>query len=445
MDKKQDVKQDMKNISFDVKFENFSDVDEEGFVRGKVKVAYAGKNRNYSDITKDAFEKAQSSIFNRPVVGNWLEEEENFGGHDMILEKRGNKFIVKDTTVPYGVVPESCNPRWEAVEDENGNVKNYFTVDVVLWHERYPEQIQAIMDGKMNQSMEIMIRDGEWDSNYDYFVVNDFYYSALCILGRERDESGKGNSDVEPCFEDSDVEVYQFEAGEAFNSKLAEMMNKFNMKTNNKIECEGGEVEKVDEIEKVAMEEEVVEEPVAEEVKVPEEKNMESTEEVEDVQEVEAEADEPVEEQPEEEQEEPGKEECEKSEDIEPEEKQEDDFEVLKQNMFSMSQELEELRRFKADVMAERVQVQKEQERQDKLDIFERFSKLLTDAEMASIKESMEEFSADEIDVKLAKAYTEKMLQKADESVSEAEVVEAMENFTHKEESKTAEKNRFAI
>src|SRR5690606_5264114 len=118
--------------------------------------AYAGKNRNCTDIPKEAFENAMESLKLIPVVGNWIPEKNNFGGHDVALEVEGNSLKTVDKTKPYGVVPENCNAEWVDVTDENGNTKRYLECDVILWQERYPEPIQKVIDDGVNQSMEIM-------------------------------------------------------------------------------------------------------------------------------------------------------------------------------------------------------------------------------------------------------------------------------------------------
>lgn len=200
--------------SLDLSFTNFQEADNKGHVRAKVRIAYAGFNRNYSYIPKEVFENAAKSLSNVPLVGNWLGD--NFGGHDVIFETKGNEVIIKDATTPYGVVPEDCNPRWETVINDKGDEVEYFTCDVVLWEERFPEQIAFIKDNETNQSMEIMVTEGYFDDE-DYFVVDDFYFSALCLLGTSEDPE----DNVEPAFEDSRVTLFSY--GKEFTNKFKQI------------------------------------------------------------------------------------------------------------------------------------------------------------------------------------------------------------------------------
>lgn len=217
------------HVSIGLKFENLRPIENTGFVRGECKIAYAGKNRNWSNISRGAFDKAEKTLFGIPVVGNWIEDSSEefggrFGGHDIILETRGNELILKDNTVPFGFVPQDANPRWVDVTDEDGNSKSYYTSDVILWYERYKNQIDSIINKGSNQSMEIMTTDYEWDASSNYLNINEFYYSALCLLGRNEDDLSKN---IEPCFENSEVVVNNFSFNEEFSAKVFELKKAF--------------------------------------------------------------------------------------------------------------------------------------------------------------------------------------------------------------------------
>lgn len=237
------------------KFEKISNT---GFVKGRARIAYAGANRNWSYISKDAFDNALDSLALVPIVGNWISEKNNYGGHDMSIEEVGNELQVVDKTRPYGVVPQNHNAEWVDVEDENGNIKKYVECDVILWKDRYEKPVQKIIDNGVNQSMEIIPIDASYNEKTGYYDVNSFYYSALCLLGRSDDNP---EDNVEPCFEQSEVTVYQFnldkdEFKTEFNLMMAELKQ---------FSFEGGEnVTKspMEEIKDEVFEEELVEEVV---------------------------------------------------------------------------------------------------------------------------------------------------------------------------------------
>lgn len=209
-------KHDLKNIEMTAKFSNFEVLNED-FTRCRCSVFYTGRNRNYSDITEDALDKfiAKKGYANIPVVAHLMKDDDgNFyvGSHDrkIILSNEGIDFI--DETVPYGVIPEDCNPSKDLITEKSGIQRKYFSVDIILWTHRYPIMEASYNDEiYFNQSMEIVFDSSEID-NDGYVVVHDFHMSALCLLNK-RDSSGTdgNNKNQEPCFESSQVKKFSID------------------------------------------------------------------------------------------------------------------------------------------------------------------------------------------------------------------------------------------
>lgn len=178
--------------------ESFEQLNDE-FTKAKCTIMYSDLNRNNSSMSKEVVDNALYSLYNIPVVGEWKESNEDFGTHGgkIEIDDQGMRYI--DTTKPFGLVPESCNPRWEMVEDEDGNTQEYLVADIILWSGRYPE-LEATIDSYSNQSMEILVHDGKYTDD-EVFVVDKFEFSALCLLGK----------DVEPCFEEAKVVAYSID------------------------------------------------------------------------------------------------------------------------------------------------------------------------------------------------------------------------------------------
>ena len=236
------------------------------FTKGKAYVMYAGTNRNNSHMSKEVIERALPSIFNIPVVGEWREKVDNFGGHGGKLEITDNDIRYVDTTKPYGVVPESCNPRWELVSDRyTGEQKEYLVVDVYLWTGRYPELNKLVSDGSW-QSMEIEPSDAEWVTQdigqgflKDVFRINAFDFSALCILAKDDNP----DVDVEPCFEDAQIVAYSLNKEKfklEFQAMLKELKGSVNNNGGDGVKFENEAQETVTEEVTEATETEVVEE-----------------------------------------------------------------------------------------------------------------------------------------------------------------------------------------
>jgi hypothetical protein len=209
-----------KIISFSSKFgmpEKFNSQ----FHKVKIYVAYAGKNRNGSIISKETFEKMIPSIYGIPIVGEWKEEKNDFGSHGGKIEitDEGIEFI--DTTKPYGYIDSSANVYWETVVEEDGTEREYLVTEGFLWTGRYPEALN-VLDGKNNQSMEITVLDGKMSEEHEgYYEILDAEFSALCILGEE----------VEPCFESSHISQFSLNK-EEFKKEFALMVKELKKSIN---------------------------------------------------------------------------------------------------------------------------------------------------------------------------------------------------------------------
>lgn len=181
------------------------------FDSGVLRIAYEGKNRNGSYITHEAFEKALPSLANVPVVANYSIENNSIGGHDMgIVKDNEGKLRLINYTEPLGVVTESSKNWFDTVEEDDGTIHNYLYTEVLLW-KRQPVYAKIKEDGITDHSMEITVKDAHTED--DVFVIDDFEFTALCLLG----------DDVTPCFESSSLEVFSTD----FKKQMSEMMQDF--------------------------------------------------------------------------------------------------------------------------------------------------------------------------------------------------------------------------
>lgn len=183
------------------------------FDMGKLRVAYTGRNRNNTYISKDAFEKAIPTMFNCPVVANYNRKKEEIGSHDgeFIKTKDGETKYV-NITEPVGLIPESAQWNWETVEDD-GVLHQYLCTEVVLW-KRQEAYEKLKKDGVTKQSMEIEVTDGEMLD--DYYDIKDFCFTAFCLLGT-----------AEPCFESA--ALFTFSEREDFKAQYTEMLKEFKL------------------------------------------------------------------------------------------------------------------------------------------------------------------------------------------------------------------------
>ena len=180
------------------------------FDTGILRIAYTGKNRNGSSISKSVFEKCIETMYNCPVVCNYDRDTDSIGGHDMELvsNKDGDLKIV-NCTMPVGVIPESSKYSWEIVEEDDGVEHEYLCAEVLIWKRQ--EAYQKIRnDGITSQSMEITIRDGEMKDGI--FEIYDFEFTAFCLLG----------DDHEPCFESAAMGLFSLDS---LKTQMEEMMS----------------------------------------------------------------------------------------------------------------------------------------------------------------------------------------------------------------------------
>ena len=204
-----------KKLKLDFEMTIFDVVDlNKSFASAKVLMAYTGRNRNYSDIGKQAFIDALPSIKNIPIVGRYDVDKDDFGGHDIKVINKEDGIDIVNTTIPFGVVPESAN-QWFETRIVNGEEKECLFTDVVLWKRQHGyEHIASV--GTLGQSMEINIDSYVVDSD-GYCIIDKFQFEALTILG----------DDITPCFENACVQMYSNEIVSDFKLQFSEMLREF--------------------------------------------------------------------------------------------------------------------------------------------------------------------------------------------------------------------------
>lgn len=156
------------------------------FDKGILRVCYHGRNRNRSSIRKSVIEKCIKTIYNVPIVCNYIREEDEIGAHDVEIIKTERGTEIVNITTPVGVVPTGANYWWEKIDD-NGTEHEYLCVEVLLW-KRQEAYRKIKEDGIVAESMEITVKNGKTVDGY--YEVYDFEFTALCLLGK-----------ANPCFE----------------------------------------------------------------------------------------------------------------------------------------------------------------------------------------------------------------------------------------------------
>ena len=195
-------------VNFTSKLSDFEVIDTE-FTKCKCYALASGDNVNGSDITMQAIDKAiqRGEFYNKPIVAHLYRDENDgswrVGGHDSKWVISNTSMEVINECIPFGTIPESSNVRKEEVLEPDGTTVNtYVVMDVILWTGRFNIMDAAYSDDVyFNQSCEISINDYHYKDN-DILAIDDFTFSALCLLNKSSDFS----KNVRPCFPSCRVE-----------------------------------------------------------------------------------------------------------------------------------------------------------------------------------------------------------------------------------------------
>ena len=254
----------------------------------KITVMHDGINYNGSKFTLQDMKRAEESVKNIPILGYVLRDTDgnldDFDGHNMETRiKDSDKGFEIETYYlekPIGVVPESCNPRYEEIDG-----LNHLIVDGYIWKSYSNGSYKLIENSSFKGvSMEIEVLDGNWNELENVYDITDYRYTGITVLGDM----------VEPAMGDT-CKIQKYSACADYKDALADIYREIyslERKEDNMEEIKDEvivETQQEPEIEEVVESEETKEEVVeAEEVTQTEEivEEVETPEETEVVEEV---------------------------------------------------------------------------------------------------------------------------------------------------------------
>lgn len=223
---------------FEVNGEFDDEVEDTRFLNVTIDILHTGKNKNMSIFEKGVVNDNIDSIKNTPVLGfikyNKAFDENDFKGHEHMLVKSRSGVEDKYIGSAFGLIPESCNPRWRKKMCDDGEEREFLQVDALMW-EKFSDATEIMRrDGEKSQSMELQVSsiDGYEDTD-GYFHFEKFKFDGACILG----------DDVEPAMFDSTVKISEDSSQDEFSVNLLSELNK-KFETFNRLmeknESEGG-------------------------------------------------------------------------------------------------------------------------------------------------------------------------------------------------------------
>ena len=382
------------------------------FTRATINIFHKGQNRNGSDITEECMHKMEQTLLGVPVIGEYLVDKEQIGGHGgkVVITDDGYEFV--QTTECMGFVDPRVKPFYkDYVEKDGMTVNTYMCASVILWTGRFGF-LQKELEKGLKQSMEIAVTNADYDSETGYYIIKDARFQALCLLGEG----------VEPCFSASEVKI-GFSAEDDGYKAMIDAFKNYTLgelggetvteEVKEVVETEIEPVEIQAEVEEVVEEVVEVEEPVQEEVEVQAEiqeevetvVESEPTEEVVEEMEI---AEEPVQEEVEVQEEEV----IEVAEEPVQEEVVEDIIEVVEEDYQAKCQELElalaeatrELEAMKAEysrLVEFEAEVLSKQRQEQEEALFAQFETLEGFDGFAELKASADKHSIAELELKL--------------------------------------------
>lgn len=158
------------------------------FLSVEIDVLHTGLNLNDSVFDKDIVDAHIESIKNTPILGFIRvlpDGEKDFKGHEHVIVKVDKDGVErKYRGSAYGVIPESCNPRWIKKMCDDGVEREFLQVDGLLWTKF--SDCKEIMERDIIKphSMELFnqVIDGYEDED-GHFHFTEFSFDGCCILG----------------------------------------------------------------------------------------------------------------------------------------------------------------------------------------------------------------------------------------------------------------------
>lgn len=213
--------------------------DDTRFLRVEIDLMHTGENANGSYFDKSVVDSCIESVYNTPILGfiayDGDTDDVDFKGHQFGIKKTDGKYERTYIGQCFGVIPESCNPRWVAKECSDGETREYLRVDGLMW-EKFSDATHIVKrDIEKSESMELSVDsiDG-YDGDDGLFHFTTFKFDGACILGEG----------VSPAMVDANVVIKEsnFSMGDLNDSLSGELKDKFAAFTKllDKEEMQGG-------------------------------------------------------------------------------------------------------------------------------------------------------------------------------------------------------------
>ena len=211
-----------KHISLPISFSVNNEISDKHnrFINVTIDVLHTGLNFNKSIFSKEVVDANIDTIKNTPILGFITEvpyDDKDFKGHEYVITKTKDGIKRKYIGEAFGLIPESCNPRWIIKETDSGVEREFLQVDGILWTKFQDAADIMLNDIEKPQSMELFPYDIDgYEDDDGNFVFSKFSFDGCCILG----------SSKEPAMENANIEV-QFTMKDFVKSIQNELNDKY--------------------------------------------------------------------------------------------------------------------------------------------------------------------------------------------------------------------------
>lgn len=199
------------------------------FIDVTIDVLHTGLNFNNSIFEKEVVDANIDTIKNTPILGYITTDSygTDFKGHEYktIKDENGVEYVYSGSA--YGVIPESCNPRWIQKISSDGVTRDYLQVDGLLWTKFDDSTSIFERDIIKGQSMELDKLNITYTENEDGTVTfTSFKFDGCCILSTS-------NPNIEPAMIDSNI-VANFTT-ESIANEIKQKLNEYSKLANKQV------------------------------------------------------------------------------------------------------------------------------------------------------------------------------------------------------------------
>jgi len=141
-----------------------------------MKIVSSGMNAHRLPITEDAIKNASPSLYGKPVLTHYIEEEDALGGHD-------------PEEIPIGVFLNNETD----ITKEDGTT--WLSAKAYVWKKYFPHVLEVFRknDGKTNISMEIEVLNSNFE-NDGYEWIKEFSFLGVTAIGVTPAITGSGGT-----------------------------------------------------------------------------------------------------------------------------------------------------------------------------------------------------------------------------------------------------------